>query len=218
MEQKQANIAFWNELTAIHERSKFYDVPSFLSGKQTLQHVELKELGNVSGKSLLHLQCHFGMDTLSWARLGAQVTGVDFSDRAIDLAQKLNVKLDLDARFIQSDVFDLPSRLKEQFDIVFTSYGVLCWLQNLDLWAQTIAHFLKPQGTFLLVEEHPLAYIIDEHCNVDNIRLGYSYFDKSTLTMTSDGSYADPIAKIKPSILENLPSNPKISGNKRRIR
>lgn len=196
-EYRQDNIAFWNELAGIHEKSSFYDLPSFMAGKQTLHDVELNELGDVRGKSLLHLQCHFGMDTLSWARAGARATGVDFSDQAIRLARRLASELELDARFIQSDVYELPQALDEQFDIVFTSYGVLCWLQDLQEWGRVISRFLKDGGIFFIAEEHPLLYIMDEKCEPSNLRIAYSYFDTSTLTFHDQCSYADWTAVLK---------------------
>ena len=124
-------------------------------GGITLKALEREEVGPVSGKTLLHLQCHFGLDTMSWARLGAQATGVDFSDEAIELARALNAEVGTDARFIRSDVYDLTNVLDEEFDIVFTSYGVLVWLPDLDRWADVIRRCLKPGGTFYIVEFHP---------------------------------------------------------------
>ena len=119
----------WDELVSIHAESEFYDLASLRADKTSLHSLELEELGDVAGKSLLHLQCHFGMDTLSWARLGAQVMGADFSQSAIQFAQALSRELEIEARFVCSNVYDLPQALSEQFDIVFTSYGVLCWLR-----------------------------------------------------------------------------------------
>lgn len=196
-EYRRSNVAFWNELTEIHETSSYYDLDSFMRGRQSLHDIELKELGDVRGKSLLHLQCHFGMDSLSWARLGASVTGVDYSDKAIALATKLSLELGLGAKFVQSDVYDLPNSLKGKFDIVFTSYGVLCWLQNLPEWAKVISHFLNDGGTFLIVEEHPVAYILDEKCKPEELRIGYPYFDKTTLVLNDRHSYADQSAQIE---------------------
>lgn len=124
-----------------------------------------QRLGDVQDKSLLHLQCHFGMDTLSWARLGAKVTGVDFSEKAIDAAQSLAKEVGLEARFIGANLYDLPDLPDlghEQFDIVIATYGVLSWLPDLDRWAKVVAHFLKPGGTFCLVEIHPNWGFIDE--------------------------------------------------------
>ena len=124
--------------------------------------VEQEALGHVTGKTLLHLQCHFGLDTLSWARKGALVTGVDFSEEAIGQAQALSAALDLPATFIASDLFALPDVLEESFDIVFTSYGVLPWLPDLYRWAEIVAHYLKPGGTFYIVEFHPVVCLFDD--------------------------------------------------------
>jgi len=150
-----ANQKRWDRLTAEHEKSGFYDVQGFKAGKERLRSIELSELGDVSGKRLLHLQCHFGMDTLAWARRGAIVTGVDFSKNAIDLAQSLSEELNIPAQFYRSDIYDLPSVLTGEFDIVFTSYGVLHGLPDLKRWAEIIAHTLKPGGIFYIVEDHP---------------------------------------------------------------
>jgi SAM-dependent methyltransferase len=127
-----------------------------------LHQLERDEVGDVAGRSLLHLQCHFGLDTLSWSRLGAVATGVDFSPKAIALARSLAEELRLDACFVCADIYDLPDVLSGQFDIVFTSYGVLFWLRDLSQWAEIVAHFLKPGGTFYLVEHHPFVNVFDE--------------------------------------------------------
>ncbi len=193
----KANRDLWNELTPIHARSAFYDVEGFKRGRITLASIEREELGDVAGKSLLHLQCHFGMDTLSWARLGAQVTGVDFSEEAIALAQSLSRELDIPARFIQTNIYDLPDVLTEQFDIVFTSYGVLCWLPDLERWGQVIARYLKPGGTFYMVEDHPFRAIFDSTRNGDDYRVSLSYFQEAEpLRFEGDGDYADPNARV----------------------
>ena len=195
----KANRDHWNELVPVHGRSAFYDVEGFKAGKSTLNPIELEELGNVSGKSLLHLQCHFGLDTMSWARLGARVTGVDFSEKAIDLAQSLSRELGLEAAFVLSSLYDLPDVLDEEgrFDIVFTSYGVLCWLPDLTLWAQVIAHFLKAGGTFYLVEFHPFGEIFDDAEDATDLHVRYPYFQgQEPLHFEPEGSYADPAAGL----------------------
>ena len=161
-EQLQVNRTNWDERTPVHAASESYDVEGFKAGRITLHDVERGEMGDVSGKTLLHLQCHFGLDTMSWARLGAKATGVDFSDAAIDLARSLNSELDLDVRFIRSNVYDLPDVLDEQFDIVFTSVGVLCWLPDLDKWASVVSHHLKPGGMFYILDGHPLMNVFEE--------------------------------------------------------
>ena len=149
----------WNERVPVHAASDFYGVDRFKAGAISLNDVEREEVGPVAGKSLLHLQCHFGMDTMSWSRLGARATGVDFSNAAIELARGLNAELGLDTRFICSNVYDLPEALDEQFDVVYTASGVLVWLPDLTAWAEVAARFLKPGGTFYLFEGHPLCHI-----------------------------------------------------------
>jgi SAM-dependent methyltransferase len=188
----QSNRRRWDEVTAIHAASEFYDLASFRAGKSSLRSVELEELDDVRGKSLLHLQCHFGLDTLSWARLGAKATGVDFSEAAITLAQALALELNLDARFFCCDVYDLPQHLHGLFDIVFTSYGVLAWLSDLHKWAAVVAHFLRPEGTFYMVEMHPLTDIFSDSANAHGPQVAYSYFPApEPLALDNPTTYAD---------------------------
>ena len=169
----------WNERTPIHAVSDFYDVEGFKSGRITLTEIEVEELGTVKGKSLLHLQCHFGMDTMSWARLGARATGVDISDAAIELARDLNEELGLDVRFIRANIYDLPSILDERFDIVYTAIGALCWLPDMTGWARIVARFLKPGGTFYILDGHPMSHTFESVETVGGgyeLRPVYSYF------------------------------------------
>ena len=190
----QVNRTNWNERTPVHAASDFYDVEAFKAGRITLRDLERREVGDVSGKTLLHLQCHFGMDTMSWARLGAKPTGVDFSDAAIDLARSLNDELGLGTRFIRSNVYDLPSVLDEQFDIVFTSYGVLCWLPDLDKWARVVNHHLKPGGVFYIAELHPFMATFEQSESGD-IRPTWNYLEHELFFEGNGQSYAgtDPI-------------------------
>jgi SAM-dependent methyltransferase len=195
-EYTNANRKLWNAWTKIHKNSDFYDNESFKAGRNTLRSIELKELGDVSGKSLLHLQCHFGQDTLSWARVGAQATGVDLSDEAIALAQSLATELNLDARFICSDLYELPEVLNGQFDIVFTSYGVLAWLNDLPRWAEIIAQYLKPGGTFYIVEIHPFTDTLNDWDPEKNLSICYPYFQPNEpMTYDAETSYAEPDGK-----------------------
>jgi SAM-dependent methyltransferase len=197
------NLKHWNELTPIHEKSEFYDVEGFKAGRCTLMPLEREELGDVSGKTLLHLQCHFGLDTMSWARLGAKVTGVDFSDKAIELAKSLSKQLEIEADFLRSDIYQLPDVLKGEFDIVYTSYGVLCWLPDLAGWARIIGHFLKPGGTFYVVEAHPINNVFEDERDTKELKASYSYFHSSRPTRwEADGSYADKNAKVIASSYE----------------
>jgi len=185
------NRSLWNHWTRLHAGSPFYDLEGFKAGKSSLKPVEREELGDVAGKSLLHLQCHFGMDTLSWAREGAVATGVDFSPEAIALAQSLSRELGIPAEFLCAELYDLPQVLHRQFDVVFTSYGVLAWLPDLPRWAEVIAHFLKPGGTFYVVEFHPLVGMLDDAGE----RLAYPYsHNPEPMAFEVRGSYAEPEA------------------------
>lgn len=190
----QLNKKWWDNVTSIHFRSKLYDFPSFKKGKSTLQTIELKEMGNVRSKTLLHLMCHFGLDTLSWAREGAKVTGVDLSNKSIKLAKKISKEINLPATFICSDIYRLPKVLDKKFDIIFTSYGVLCWLSSVKKWAKIINHFLKKGGTFYIAELHPFTNVLSY-----DFKLSYNYFDKEIYEDDSTGTYADWNANIKGS-------------------
>ncbi len=188
-----ANKAVWNKKVSYHFKSDFYDVAGFRKGKNSLRFIELDELGDVKGKSMLHLQCHFGLDSLSWARLGAEVTAVDFSDEAIKTAKNLSAETGIEAEFICCNIYDLKEYLDREFDIVFTSYGVTGWLPDLKRWVDVISHFLKPSGTFYMVEFHPVAFMFDDNFE----KLDYSYFKSGEpIKETVTGTYADRNADI----------------------
>jgi SAM-dependent methyltransferase len=193
-----ANQALWNLWTPYHVRSTFYNVEGFKAGRCTLDPIALAGVGEVQGKALLHLQCHFGLDTLSWARRGAVVTGADFAAEAITAARALASEVGIAATFVQSNLYDLPQHLTGEFDVVFTSHGVLSWLPDLDRWARVIAHFLKPGGVFFIVEVHPVALMFDERRNDAELRLRYPYFPQSVpLQEEEKGSYAVPDAPVQ---------------------
>lgn len=188
----ESNRELWDRLTKINARAKSYNLDGFRKGESSLKPLELRELGEVRDKSLLHLQCHFGMDTLSWARLGAQVTGVDFSPEAICLARKLSEELNIPARFIESELSDLPKVLDDRFDIVFTSYGVLCWLPDLVPWAELIARYLKPGGLFYITEIHPQNSVFETEKDTKELSVRYSYFHKDEpMKWEVNWAYAD---------------------------
>ena len=208
----ETNLRNWNERTPVHAASSFYDVAAFKAGANALNDVERREVGAVAGKSLLHLQCHFGLDTMSWARLGAQVTGLDFSDAAIDVARELNAELDLGARFVCANVFDTADVIDERFDFVYTGKGVLCWLPDLGAWAKTVARLLKPGGVFYLMDGHPFLDVFkrdpDAGANpnrhlIDDLRIRHRYFPNSAGTRFPGGypSYAGT-ALIKSDVYE----------------
>lgn len=186
------NRESWNRKTAFHVQSDFYDLDGFLKGNTSLKEIELGLLGDIAGKHILHLQCHFGQDTLSLARMGAKATGVDISDVAIGKAQELNELLELDARFVCCDLYDLPNHLDEQFDIVFTSYGTIGWLPDSNRWASLIAHYLKPGGRLVFVEFHPVVWMFDGNFQ----RVEYRYFNSGPIVENEAGTYADRAAPI----------------------
>ncbi len=190
----QTNRRMWNELVKVNARSAFYDLDGFRRGVNKLNSLERGEVGDVKGKSLLHLQCHFGMDTLSWAQLGAQVTGMDYSEEGISLARQLSEELNIPARFVCCNLYDLPANLDGQFDVVYTSYGVLCWLNDITGWAQIAASYVKPGGFFYIAEFHPFALVFDDES--DELRYRYPYFEQEALTFEVKGSYADREAEI----------------------
>jgi SAM-dependent methyltransferase len=194
----RANRDLWNEITPIHVRSQFYDVAGFKAGRVPLSPTpqELEEIGDVSGKSLLHLQCHFGMDSLCLARVGARVTGVDFSEEAIRQARALSEETGIRADFILSNVYDLKEKLDEDFDIVYTSGGVLCWLPDLKRWAEIIARYLKPGGFFYIMEGHPFLNVFDNGKQATDFKVSYSYFHTpEPIRWEPEGDYADKTAK-----------------------
>ncbi|KAA5534859.1 class I SAM-dependent methyltransferase [Taibaiella lutea] len=190
---KAINKDAWNKRTDVHVSSSFYDVEGFFNGASSLQTTESALLGDIHGKSVLHLQCHFGMDTLSMARMGASVTGVDLSDKAIEKAEELNRTLGLNARFICCDLYDLEQNLDEQFDVVFTTYGTIGWLPDLEKWGAIIQRFLKPGGKFVFAEFHPVMWMFDNQLE----KIEYSYFNREAIVEDSTGTYTDRNAQIE---------------------
>lgn len=188
----EINKNSWNAKVEPHLKSDFYFVDEFLKGRSSLNSIELDLLGDVKGKNILHLQCHFGQDSISLSRLGAKVTGIDLSDKAINAAKDLAQQCGMDTQFICSDVYNLPNVLDEKFDIVFTSYGTIGWLPDLDKWASVINHFLKPNGTFIMAEFHPVVWMFDD----DFKEVAYNYFNEKPIVETYEGTYANPSADI----------------------
>jgi 2-polyprenyl-3-methyl-5-hydroxy-6-metoxy-1,4-benzoquinol methylase len=178
----------WNERTKVHLRSAFYDMTSFLEGRNSLTSIERQLLGELAGLSVLHLQCHFGQDSLSMARMGAKVTGLDLSDEAIRQASQINHQLGLSARFICGDVLSMDEYLQgETFDIIFTSFGVIGWLPSLEKWGKLISNHLKPGGKFILAEFHPAVWMFDDHFT----HVAYAYFNRETIREEGVGTYTD---------------------------
>ena len=189
----KANEEAWDLRTTVHAASKSYGLEGWRKGQNSLQAIELRELGDVQGKTLLHLQCHFGQDTLSWARLGAKVTGVDISGEAIRLARQLAEEEGTGAQFVQCNLFDLPQHLDGQFDIVFTSYGAIGWLPELASWGKLIDRYLAPGGTFYIAEFHPVVWMLDEEFTF----VKYPYHNVEPIKTENEGTYADRDAPIR---------------------
>ena len=189
------NRDLWDAWARINTASDFYDVASFRDGRRPirLRDYERDEIGPVEGRTLLHLQCHFGMDTLSWARLGAIATGVDFSEVAIAAARALAAEVGVPASFVVSNLYDLPDVLDGEFDIVYTSRGVLGWLPDIVGWARVAARFVKPGGLFYVTEIHPVAQVfLDEGVAPGELRPVYPYWShEAPITFEAHGSYAD---------------------------
>lgn len=187
------NKQSWNNRTEIHVDSAFYDVEGFLAGKTSLNAIELNMFGELKGKKVLHLQCHFGQDSISLARLGAEVTAVDLSDVAIEKGKQLAEQAGEHVNFICCDVYDLPNHLTDQFDVVFTSYGVIGWLPDMNKWAQLISRYLKPNGQLIFVEFHPAIWMFDD----DFEFIKYSYFNAGIIQETESGTYTNPEAALE---------------------
>jgi SAM-dependent methyltransferase len=190
----EANRLAWNTRTPVHVRSSFYDVDGFLAGACSLPAIDVEAVGDVAGRSLLHLQCHFGMDTLSFARRGARVVGLDFSDVAIAEARRLAERAGLSGRFVCADVHDAPAAVEERFDKVYVSYGAIPWLPDLRPWARAVADCLVPGGTLHLHEFHPVLSMLAD----DELTLAYPWDSAGAgIATTESGTYADRDAPIR---------------------
>ena len=197
-----ANRANWDERASIHaDRSgQGYRISQFIEDRELLSGVvrfDLPRLGSVAGKRVVHLQCHIGTDTLSLARLGARVTGLDFSPVAIEEARKLVADAGDDADFVVSDVHDAASVLTPgSFDLVYTGIGALCWLPRVDRWAAVVAELLAPGGSLFVREGHPILWSMDETLD-DDLHLRFSYFERpEPLQWDSDTTYVDTYRRL----------------------
>jgi SAM-dependent methyltransferase len=191
MRWRELNLAMWDERVPIHLASEFYDLTGFKRGHSSLQPFEADELGEVTGKELVHLQCHIALDTLSWARRGARVTGLDFSPRAVAAAGELARELGIAARFVCADVYDAASALGQQYDVVYTGIGALLWLPDIERWAAVVAALLRPGGTFYVVEVHPCVDVFSD----TSLEVSHDYFhDPAGNVVEASGSYADASA------------------------
>jgi len=156
---EEANLCWWNDIADLHY--DHYDLKALRAGGSLIDPIARREVGSVVGKKALHLHCHIGSDTLSWVRLGAEVTGVDFSAKSLAVARRLERECGLKARWIESDIETLPSKLDQKFDIVIAAQGILCWVSDLEKWLAVVAHFVKPGGVFYLQDGHPILDCFD---------------------------------------------------------
>ena len=181
------NRSWWDERVPIHESGDFYDLEGFRASPDRLRPYEGDELGPVEGLDLVHLQCHVGLDTLSWARRGARVVGYDFSEPAVEVGRRLARELGLDAEFVAGDVYDSVERLGGRtFDVVYTGIGALSWLPDLDAWGEVVAELLRPGGVVYVVEIHPLLWVMDDAAP----RVRWDYFSP-LVSDDATGTYAD---------------------------
>jgi SAM-dependent methyltransferase len=177
--QLAANRDNWDDRVAIHVASDMYDVDGWLAGARDPRPWEAEALGDVAGLDLVHLQCHFGLDTLSWAHVGATVTGLDFSGKAIATATDLAERAGLTdrARFVEANVLLASEALEgAQFDVVYVSLGALCWLPSVDQWALQVALLLRPGGRLFFHDSHPLSWALAD----DSTAIEHTYFEEST--------------------------------------
>jgi SAM-dependent methyltransferase len=185
----QVNRANWNARVPVHVGSAFYDVEGFKAGRNALRPFEVDEVGEVAGRSLVHLQCHFGLDTLSWARAGAEVTGLDFSEAAIEQAGRIAAECGLPARFVTADVYDAARALGETYDIVYTGIGALVWLPDLTRWARTVRELLRPGGFLYVAEFHPFVDVLDDESGT---KVTEDYFDRGPHVWEYPHTYTGP--------------------------
>ena len=188
----EVNRELWDERVPIHVGSELYDVEAFVAGRSSLRAFELDELPGVRGRTLVHPQCHFGEDTLSWARLGAHVTGLDFSGPAVAAARELAARCELAAEFVEADVYGAAEALGgRRFDIVYTGIGALNWLPDIERWARVMASLSAPGGYLYLAEFHPFSHVFAD----EDLTVQYPYFQSAPFEFPNTGTYADPAAQ-----------------------
>ncbi|QDY78082.1 class I SAM-dependent methyltransferase [Streptomyces qinzhouensis] len=194
---REINQSNWDERVPIHMTSDFYELDAFRAGKDPLRDFELAEVGEVGGRSLLHLQCHIGLDTLAWARHGAsRVVGLDFSQPAVASANALAAEIGLGperAEFVAADVYDAVEAVPEgPYDIVYTGVGALSWLPDIRRWAEIAASFVAPGGFLYLAEFHPITDVLDDETGSHVV---HDYFAREPWVEEENGTYADRSAE-----------------------
>jgi SAM-dependent methyltransferase len=202
---RAANRANWDERVQVHLGAGGYDLAPLREGRGRLNAIEEPELGPVDGRRVLHLQCHFGRDTLTLAQRGAEVVGLDFSTLAIAKSRELAAELGLAsrARFIEADLYDATAAIPEPhaFDLVYVTWGAIYWLPDIRRWAQVVAHFLKPGGALYLAEAHPAALVLDDTHRLPDGNPGYflPYFQREPFVYDNPTDYVDRSARLRNS-------------------
>ena len=202
-EHRQANRANWDDRVPAHLASDFYGVEEFIAGARNLTQAvdfDRAHLGDVQGRSLLHVQCHIGLDTLSWARLGADVTGLDFSERSIQAARDISRRSSIPGRFVLADIHEAPEVLAETFNIGYASEGVLCWLPSVAAWARVVRRFTRPGGTFYIRDGHPLAHSLDPERPNGQLVMADPYFEGEAIRYDEPGTYTEAGVEIDHTI------------------
>lgn len=200
---RKANRANWDDRVPFHIRAASYDVEGFVLDPARISRLvqfDRTEIGPVQGRSLLHLQCHIGTDTLSWARLGVNVTGVDFSARSIEVARSLSERSGTPGRFVVAELYDSPNVIKRRFDIVYTGGGALLWLPDMIGWARVVAGFLKRGGTFYIREFHPVMLALNMQRTDGILELAGPYFETAPVRLDEGGTYTDRQAAIEHTV------------------
>ena len=201
--QRAANLANWNDRVAAHLASPGYDVEGFVGDPQRIGKavkLDTEELGDVRDRSLLHLQCHIGLDTLSWARLGAQVTGLDFSPPAIAAAREISRRSHTPAEFVLADVYEAPEVLRRTYDIVYASEGVLCWLPDVTAWARVVSRLTRPGGTAYIRDGHPISHAVDHDRPDGRLELVGPYFEGPAHRYDEPGTYVESAVQIEHTV------------------
>jgi SAM-dependent methyltransferase len=198
---RELNRANWDERVAVHLAPGGYDLSPMRAANGRLDAIVEAELGAVAGLRVLHLQCHFGKDSLILASRGAKITGLDFSGPAIGVARSLAAELRLPARFVQADLYDAPTAIPEpaSFDLVFTTWGTVTWLPDVDRWARVVVHFLRPGGALYFADAHPAALVFDDIAGTDaDGRPGWlmPYFAREPLVVDDPTDYSNPEARL----------------------
>jgi 2-polyprenyl-3-methyl-5-hydroxy-6-metoxy-1,4-benzoquinol methylase len=194
MDPLELNRAHWNALAAVHGQDAYYDKDALLSGRDSLNEYESAAVGDVTGLDVLHLQCHIGFDSISLARRGARVTGADFSPASLAAAAELAERAGVRVDWVEANAIDLPASLHGRFDVVYSTAGVIGWIEDIDAWMRSVHVALRPGGRLVLVEIHPLFLTIGA---LDPLTLDFPYAFDGARTFDEPGSYADAAADVK---------------------